>query len=201
MVETAETTAARVDTTPATQARYQLRARASPTSVKSAPVLKRTPSKAATPVAGGKGSDTSDTVDPLPLQLESSASPSTTLLTIAPSPAIPETSAPTPNIHSPALLEPADQLASAAMPESAQGSLSFNVGPELSASTAPFVSARTIPLSGTAEHMDRFLAEAANPLLATPTSDRPTTASDIGTRRALMFSAGQGSTTPAMNDV
>jgi len=89
---------------------------------------------------------------------------------------------------------------SEAMPESAQGSLSFNAGPEMSASTAPFVSAGTVPLSGNAEHLDRFLSEAANPMLATPTSERPTTASDLGTRRALLFSNGQGSATPVNAD-
>lgn len=93
------------------------------------------------------------------------------------------------------------QSAVAVMPDSAQGSLSFNVGPEVSASTAPFVSAGTVPLSGDTAHLDRFLAEAANPLLGTPTSERPTTASDLGTRRALLFSAGQGSSTPVVDAV
>lgn len=218
MVETSNTSTALPDTSPAPQSRYQLRPRTSPTSVKSAPILKTTPKKSlrllATPAQSTEvvGSLTPHT------QPISSASLSATPETSASPTPILLTSAPSPNIYSQANPLSVNQPTTVEMTcESQQGSLSFNVEPEYSTSTAPFMTASvpvqpavsaSLPVqpvlsapatTGHAEHMDRFLAEAAGPWAYphTPQSEKSTPVSDPGTRRALLFSAGQGSTTPA----
>ena len=270
MVETSGTASARPEATISPANRYQLRPRSSPTSVKSAPVQRRSPRKfitpAATPAVPAEVAPTPDTLDQPFTQPASSTLPPSTPATSVSSLTIPETSAspltilstsaspittllasaPSPIIHSQAIPLPLDQpvVSSASIimaTESQQGSLSFNVEQEHSASTAPFMSlgttasvpvqpARSVAASvlptastvelvqpavtapvqpvvsapvttGPAEHLDRFLAEAAGPWSSTPLSERstPATASDPWTRRALLFSAGQGSSTPAVD--